>query len=169
MTAYQEKLLDPRWQKKRLEVFERAGFKCQCCGRGDLTLHVHHLVYLGKEPWETPDNALESLCSHCHEKRTEFDRIFGRSLVLTKYCFAFLRKNTATKAAESIRLEAIWAVGVLAETALWSDPRIIDIWVQTATSMLSDARCVNPTTTPGRAVSAALEPEQAAPSPSAPG
>jgi len=27
MSAYSEKLKDPRWQKKRLEVFQRDGFR----------------------------------------------------------------------------------------------------------------------------------------------
>jgi hypothetical protein len=31
-------------------------------------LHVHHTVYYqGKEPWEYPDELLESLCWKCHE------------------------------------------------------------------------------------------------------
>lgn len=29
---YAKKLMDPRWQKKRLEIFKRDGWKCQNCG-----------------------------------------------------------------------------------------------------------------------------------------
>lgn len=65
MTAYQKKLLDPRWQKRRLRALEAAGWKCQRCGRGDQTLHVHHKRYRG-EPWEAPDSALEVLCETHH-------------------------------------------------------------------------------------------------------
>ena len=30
--GYSEKLKDPRWQKKRLEILERDNFRCQYCG-----------------------------------------------------------------------------------------------------------------------------------------
>lgn len=66
--SYAEKLTDPRWQKKRLEVFERAGWKCEFCGREDSTLHVHHLNYTG-EPWEAPFEDLEALCAEHHRCR----------------------------------------------------------------------------------------------------
>jgi len=67
--TYAEKLKDPRWQKKRLHIMERAGFKCEQCGRTDKTLHVHHGWYpRGKEPWEAPDWVLWCLCEHCHDK-----------------------------------------------------------------------------------------------------
>jgi hypothetical protein len=35
---YSDKLKDPRWQKKRLEVFERDGWCCQCCGDSESPL-----------------------------------------------------------------------------------------------------------------------------------
>ncbi len=38
MSEYLEKLKDPRWQKKRLAVMERAGWKCQCCSETKKTL-----------------------------------------------------------------------------------------------------------------------------------
>ena len=53
--TYAEKLLDPKWQKKRLEVFNAAGWRCQECRAEDQTLNVHHSFYeLGKEPWTAP-------------------------------------------------------------------------------------------------------------------
>jgi 5-methylcytosine-specific restriction endonuclease McrA len=53
MKTYFEKLKDPRWQRKRLEVMERAGFACEYCGSATETLNVHHGFYeKGKEPWE---------------------------------------------------------------------------------------------------------------------
>lgn len=63
--TYAEKLKDPRWQRKRLEIFDRDGFKCIRCGDGLKTLHVHHLQYYG-EPWEAPDAMLSTLCCDCH-------------------------------------------------------------------------------------------------------
>lgn len=62
----------PEWQKKRLEVMERAGFVCQECGSKDTELHVHHCWYeRGKAPWEYPDKCFRVLCGPCHDKRHE--------------------------------------------------------------------------------------------------
>lgn len=67
MSDYFEKLKDPRWQKKRLEIFERDGWRCKECYSKEKTLHVHHLFYLkGKEPWEIPNGFLITLCEDCH-------------------------------------------------------------------------------------------------------
>jgi hypothetical protein len=65
-TSYSEKLKDPRWQRKRLEVFSRDNFTCVECGAKDKTLHVHHRKYSG-EPWEAPLEDLQTLCYECHE------------------------------------------------------------------------------------------------------
>lgn len=72
MTAYQDKLKDPRWQRKRLEILSRDGWRCTCCGDADSTLHVHHGLYARHaEPWEYPDNVLWTLCESCHEENAE--------------------------------------------------------------------------------------------------
>jgi hypothetical protein len=66
---YWEKLKDPRWQRKRLEVMERVNFTCQKCYREDQTLNVHHLYYMSKrDPWEYPNFALQCICEECHEE-----------------------------------------------------------------------------------------------------
>lgn len=66
--TYSEKLKDPRWQKKRLLVFERDSWTCQSCGASDKTLHVHHKKYLPNlEPWEYEDKLLVTYCDTCHE------------------------------------------------------------------------------------------------------
>jgi hypothetical protein len=66
--TYGDKLLDPRWQKRRLEVFKDADYTCIYCGNKEETLHVHHLCYeKGKEPWEANPTALICLCSTCHK------------------------------------------------------------------------------------------------------
>lgn len=75
MRTYAEKLKDPRWQKRRLEVLQRDGFKCLVCGTETETLHVHHLAYFRGEPWDTPTSYLETLCWLCHAARTEMDSI----------------------------------------------------------------------------------------------
>ena len=71
--TYSEKLKDPRWQKKRLKILERDEFTCQECADSESTLHVHHRYYIrGAEPWEYPDEALQTLCEHCHQSEREY-------------------------------------------------------------------------------------------------
>lgn len=66
--AYWKKLKDPRWQKKRLEVMEKAEFTCKTCSAKDKTLTVHHINYRkGAEPWDYEDDELACLCEDCHE------------------------------------------------------------------------------------------------------
>lgn len=57
--------LDPLWQKKRLEILERDGFRCFACGDSKKTLHVHHVLYCNK-PWITPSLFMQTLCEECH-------------------------------------------------------------------------------------------------------
>ena len=65
--TYWQKLKDPRWQKKRLEVLQESEFHCQVCGDGEETLHVHHKEYFkGREPWEYDVKQLAVLCESCH-------------------------------------------------------------------------------------------------------
>lgn len=70
-TPYWQLLQDPRWQKKRLEIFARDEFTCQDCGATDKPLHVHHWYYFAfgadRKPWEYPDMALVTLCNVCHK------------------------------------------------------------------------------------------------------
>jgi len=70
--TYQEKLKDPRWQKLRLEIFERDEWMCRCCQDDENTLMVHHLSYSpGKEPWDYPPDNFLTLCKTCHENELE--------------------------------------------------------------------------------------------------
>lgn len=69
MANYSELLRDPRWQKKRLEIFELDGWRCRRCESKKDTLHVHHLYYIkGKMPWEYDNSALVTYCEECHEE-----------------------------------------------------------------------------------------------------
>ncbi len=72
--TYTEKLKDPRWQKKRLEVLERDNFTCRACGETEKTLHVHHLAY-SKEPWDVNMDDLLTLCEYCHNVAHELKKI----------------------------------------------------------------------------------------------
>jgi 5-methylcytosine-specific restriction endonuclease McrA len=66
--TYSEKLKDPRWQKKRLEILSRDNWTCIDCSDSKKTLTVHHCRYSG-EPWEIENNFLMTLCMDCHESR----------------------------------------------------------------------------------------------------
>lgn len=67
MPKYSEKLRDPRWQKRRLQILERDRWTCQSCGSTDKTLHVHHSCYVdGYEPWDSNPDTLVTLCLDCH-------------------------------------------------------------------------------------------------------
>lgn len=63
--TYSDKLLDPRWQRKRLEVLSRDNFTCTLCGDTETTLAVHHKEYSGA-PWDVGLDKLKTVCSHCH-------------------------------------------------------------------------------------------------------
>lgn len=79
--TYAEKLKDPRWQKKRLEVFERDNWECTNCCTKDITLHVHHISYIwNKEPWEYNLSNFKTLCAECHEEE-EYYKIRFNELV----------------------------------------------------------------------------------------
>jgi 5-methylcytosine-specific restriction endonuclease McrA len=69
-SAYQQLLRDPRWQKKRLEIFARDQWRCVECRATTKELQVHHKWYVaGARPWEVPMQALVTLCVTCHGKK----------------------------------------------------------------------------------------------------
>lgn len=81
--SYWELLKHPKWQAKRLEVMQRASFRCEWCGDDGTTLHVHHTYYdKGAKPWEYPSADLLCLCERCHERveylTREISRLVGR-------------------------------------------------------------------------------------------
>jgi hypothetical protein len=69
---YKAFLMDPRWQKRRLEVFARDKWACTVCDDKDTTLEVNHRRYPdnGGPPWESELGDLETLCSPCHRQVT---------------------------------------------------------------------------------------------------
>lgn len=67
--TYSEKLKDPRWQKRRLEIMERDKWRCVHCADDKKTLAVHHTIYhKDAEPWEYEDAELITLCDDCHNR-----------------------------------------------------------------------------------------------------
>jgi len=66
--SYKEDLLSPQWQRKRLEIMQRDGFKCCLCGTDKNSLSVHHLYYEAKKkPQDYDDESMITLCQNCHE------------------------------------------------------------------------------------------------------
>jgi hypothetical protein len=83
--SYSEKLKDPRWQKKRLEILERDQWMCRrCCDKTE-TLHVHHTQYRS-EPWDVPSEFLLTLCKECHDRVEEYKSKIGRMLCDSIVC-----------------------------------------------------------------------------------
>ncbi len=70
MSNYSEKLKDPRWQKKRLEIFQRDNWTCKFCGDTKSMLMVHHFKYEG-DPWEVGNEHLATCCAKCHNEEHE--------------------------------------------------------------------------------------------------
>lgn len=93
-TEYQKKLLDPRWQRKRLEILNRDGFKCVECHSEYKTLHVHHKNYtFGLDPWDYPDTNFITFCEDCHEMEEYYkDEFKGliHDLLLMGYTYTVL-------------------------------------------------------------------------------
>lgn len=93
-TSYAEKLKDPRWQKKRLEIMERDEFTCLSCGDKDKELHVHHLSYRrGADVWDYNNDELITLCKDCHKEITDIKRKIYKSV--DAGCF-FVERAEAT-------------------------------------------------------------------------
>lgn len=66
--TYKEQIKHPYWQKKRLEILQRDGWKCISCKNEVNNLQVHHLYYTsGAMIWEYDDEALVTICEKCHE------------------------------------------------------------------------------------------------------
>ena len=69
--TYAEQLKHPKWQKRRLEILQRANFRCESCDDAEKTLHVHHKRYRkGAMAWEYEDSELTALCEDCHANET---------------------------------------------------------------------------------------------------
>lgn len=87
--TYKEQLVDARWQKKKLSILERDGYKCQICGNSS-HLSVHHKVYKPNMlAWEYPDNMLVTLCQDCHDKEHNIAPIPKKGNFYTYYHGAY--------------------------------------------------------------------------------
>lgn len=96
-SAYSEKLKDPRWQKKRLEILQRDDWRCQFCDNEKEMLQVHHLRYFkDAEPWDYDNRYLLTLCESCHKAESANRKMVENTLLLIlrerKYSFEDLIK-----------------------------------------------------------------------------
>ncbi len=77
---------DPRWQRLRLRVFERDGWKCRMCNQDGKTLHAHHPVYraFSEGPWDYEVDELVTVCEDCHKEEHE-TKSLGKSAMLLEF------------------------------------------------------------------------------------
>jgi len=79
--TYAEKLQHPNWQRRRLDIMEKAGFACEECDDNKSPLHVHHVTYeKGWMPWDYPDGDLLCLCNECHERLEDRNKALLRMI-----------------------------------------------------------------------------------------
>lgn len=123
---YLEKLRDPRWQKKRLQILDRDLWRCRKCADGSKTLHVHHQFYKdGAEPWEYEDFALVTLCSDCHESAHEDKK-------------AAIQQIQVALAYRGQDHEMLWSLALaLSESGKWKDPDLTDDEVNVMAGLLA--------------------------------
>lgn len=79
--TYYELLQHPKWQQKRLQILEAAGWECTSCGDSESMLQIHHTYYeKGLKPWEYPDASLRCLCGKCHKQAQDWMTLLHRQI-----------------------------------------------------------------------------------------
>lgn len=87
-SSYGALLRNPKWQKTRLQIMQRANFACERCGDKESTLNVHHKNYKqGRNPWEYENNNFVCLCERCHEKIHEQKQMINNLLPYSELDF----------------------------------------------------------------------------------
>lgn len=118
--SYRELLMDPRWQRKRLEILHRDGFKCTntawCPSDEGASLHIHHLTYTkGAPPWECKDSDVVTLCAYCHEECEELVRMARR--LSTDMIFHELMSKISDAYANGYVIDSLMALGEVYEAS----------------------------------------------------
>ncbi len=145
MSDFTDQYKHPLWQKRRLEMLERAKFRCSSCRDDESQLHVHHGQYFtGRKLWEYADDELHVLCGACHEeahKRLEYIKEIVSKIPPSELCevvalLAGYLDNANTKAGgwvgDGVNTEAYladpitWEAGRVAAAAV-DLPTIFDI------------------------------------------
>lgn len=94
---YSEKLRDPRWQKKRLEILQRDNWCCQACRDSKNTLHVHHMAYMADDPWDEDPLCLITICEACHSKIHCGNDAIEMVIIFKLYFIIWLRQQVNAK------------------------------------------------------------------------
>lgn len=67
---YEDQLRHPKWLAFRKDVYKRARFRCQLCGKQNVGLEAHHSYYESdKMAWEYPIESVIALCNTCHSEK----------------------------------------------------------------------------------------------------
>lgn len=90
---YSDKLKDPRWQKKRLEVMARDNFACKLCGDSESTLNVHHKKYTESNIWDERLDNLITLCNHCHYIIHNYNTYIHRKIDIFGFDFKIFKSK----------------------------------------------------------------------------
>ncbi len=84
-SAYARKLNDPRWLRKKLAILSRDGNHCKFCRSSVNPLQVRFVAHRGLNPWDYPDDELETVCVDCAKVRSEaIDDAINQVRVLIK-------------------------------------------------------------------------------------
>ncbi len=117
MSTYSERLADPRWQRRRLELYQRDNFECQHCSRGDQQLEIHHAYYVsGRSPWHYPGASLRTLCNGCHKIQQSvgpsavfaWEVLAGLGMTENVNAMGMVRLLEQARRKSGLSLEAIW-------------------------------------------------------------
>lgn len=72
--SYSDELKVAKWQRLKAKVCDRDNWTCTVCGNAERELHVHHRYYIkGKNVWDYPASALQTLCDRCHKDEHHYD------------------------------------------------------------------------------------------------
>ena len=140
-SKYSEKLRDPRWQKKRLEIMQRDEFTCQSCYDSESTLNVHHMWYeRGKDPWDYSDKCFVTLCEECHAVESQDRQEQEQLLLLACREQRFFADNLNNIACAIGCLKASKPPDVVSHVIAWAIQHRIETIIDMYFANLSDAR-----------------------------
>jgi hypothetical protein len=132
---YYELLKKPQWQKKRLEILERAKWVCECCGNGEDMLHVHHKIYKkNANPWEYKNDDLVALCECCHScwhvSKEDHDDLIARLNADGPFCISEATALLAGWSGEYITPgmgKQLFAIGKIARAIILKNPSLQEL------------------------------------------
>jgi len=112
--SYYEKLKDPRWQKKRLQIMQRDAFTCRHCGDTEETLNVHHKQYFkNKDPWDYEDKDLMTLCEVCHSETSDLAKAI--SIACSEYPWEMKEVQNALEISSEERYKVFHILSLVVE------------------------------------------------------